>query len=367
MSGSGWVGPGVILDKGKMFMKKKLLVCLLAGALLLTGCGRGDAAASYQKGCQALEEGDFKTAQTHFQAVTKTDYYQAEAYRGLGLAQMSQTDYADACVSFEMSLLHIDRQDERFYRDVSLYLAYCRSYNGQEDRMAEIYDQLLKKDPDDAEVRFLRGKLKLNTGDRKGAKADFDAAVAVDQSYDLSINIYQCYDKLDQSADGASYLEHALDLANQNGGDDYSKGLVNYYLQNFEDAKECLIRAINKDESDSKAVFLLGEVYLKMDDVADARAVYTKALNSKKNAAGAYNGLALCDLRDGSYESARQNVEAGIALKDQSAEQGLLYNEIVICEKLRDWQTAKAKAAAYVAKYPTDELGVRENQFLKSR
>ena len=47
--------------------------------------------------------------------------------------------------------------------------------------------------------------------------------------------------------------------------------------------------------------------------------------------------------------------------------QDLLFNEIVAYEKKLDFQTAKAKAEAYVALYPSDEQGQKEYEFLSTR
>lgn len=339
----------------------------MASVLLLTGCGRSNAVSAYQAGCKALESGKYKTAEKQFRSTIKTKYYLAEAYRGLGIAQMCNADYAEACISLERSILNIEHQDSDFYRDVNLYLAYCRSYNGQTDKAMEIYDSLLKRNADDSEVLFLKGRAELGDNDDKAAKRDFDAATKQNPEYDLYINIFQCYDRLGKNGDGTRYLEKALKIAGQNEDEDYNKGLVNYYLKNYDSARDHLIAALKANPNHTKASLLLGQVYLKMNDTADARAVYTSALKNKDAEAAAYNGLALCDLADEKYDDALKHVERGIKLDDEDANQGLLYNEIVVYEKQRDWANAKMKAAAYVAKYPTDEAGIRENEFLKSR
>ena len=102
-------------------------------------------------------------------------------------------------------------------------------------------------------------------------------------------------------------------------------------------------------------------------DIADARAVFREHTKQESTAAGAWNGLALCDIAEQDYESALRNVEEGLQTADENAIQGLLFNEIVIYEHMRDWKTARSKAAAYVGRYPADEAGLREYEFLSSR
>lgn len=349
-----------------MKRRKVKIAALILAAGLLTGCARGDARAAYQRGCALLDEGDYEGAAAMFGEVAETGLYLPEAYRSKGLAEMCIADYADACLSFEKSLLYVENQSEAFQRDVNLYLAYCRERQGQSGKTMEIYDELLARG-DDAEVLYLRGRLNLKNGDTKAAKSDFNRAVAIAPDYDLYINIYKLYRDEDRSGDGSVYLEQALEEASRNMEDYYSRGLVNYYLQNYEEAKNMLIQALRLNPDDAGSVFLLGQVYLASDDVADARAVYRDHIEAETGAARAYNGLALCDMADGDGQSALENIKKGLELDDPEATQGLLYNEIVVYEQMRDWTQARAKAAAYIAKYPADESGLKEYEFLSTR
>lgn len=343
---------------------KSLLTVLAVCALCLTGCARSDAKDAYTKGCEALESGAVEESRTYFEGVLETGYFLSHAYRGIGLGYMTQGDYADACIAFEKSLLELQEESEEFQRDVSLYLAFCRDLQGQPEKTMEIYNQLIRRSPD-PEVLFLRGRLNLRNGEAKAAKRDFDQAVSMSSDYDLYINIYHIYDEMDRSGDGSGYLEQALAEASRHEEEYYEQGLVNYYLQNYDEAKDFLIKAIRKNADDKNAIFLLGQVYLSLGDVANARAVYNDYTGTEGMAGGACNGLALCDIAENDYESALAHVQEGLA--EDPGNQGLLYNEIVICEQMRDWNGARTKAAAYVARFPTDEAGLREYEFLSTR
>ena len=173
--------------------------------------------------------------------------------------------------------------------------------------------------------------------------------------------------RLGKRADGSDYLERALKIVNTSQADYYNKGLVNYYLQNYDDAKSYLIQALDEDPEDSGSILLLGRVYLALNDVADARAMFNEYVDDPSTAPAAYNGLALCDMEDDDYEKALANVEKGLEYGNSTANRGLLFNEIIIYEHRRDWAMAKAKSAAYIAMYPADEAGLRENEFLSTR
>ena len=345
---------------------KCLIIPAILSAVLLSGCARSDAKAAYTAASAELTAGNPEKAAEGFLKVTESGYYLSEAWRGIGLAYMQQTMFADACVAFEKSLLYLDQESDAYQRDVSLYLAFCREHQGEKDKAMEIYNTLIKKSPD-AETLFLRGRLNLRNGNTNAAGNDFDQAISIEPDYDLYINIYEVYEAVDKSGDGAHYLEEALKEAGKDESDYYDQGLVSYYLQNYEEAKDLLIMALRKDGSDSRSVFLLGKVYLAMNDVADARAVFREHTQQESTAAGAWNGLALCDIAEKDYENALRNVEEGLAVGDESAAQSLLFNEIVIYEQMRDWPTARSKAASYVGKYPSDEAGLREYEFLSSR
>jgi len=108
-------------------------------------------------------------------------------------------------------------------------------------------------------------------------------------------------------------------------------------------------------------------VYLSMGLTADARAMFNEHIINGSNAAAAYNGLAMCDMEENNYESALNNINSGLELNDAEADRGLMYNRIIVYEHLKDWSSAKAQATAFVQKYPTDEAGIRENEFLSTR
>ena len=81
-------------------------------------------------------------------------------------------------------------------------------------------------------------------------------------------------------------------------------------------------------------MLLLGMVYRAQGDTSNARSMYQQYVSADdSDPAKGYNGLALCDMDDGSYDSALENISKG--LEDASTEemQDLLFNEIVVYEK----------------------------------
>ena len=343
-----------------------LTAVLLAAALSLAGCGSPEARAMYEQAAKSLTDGDYAAAEKQFGEVIAAGEYVSESYRGLGLSQMYLQNFAEACINLEKSLLYMEGENESFERDVNLYLAYCRERHGEKEKAREIYSELLQE-KEDPNIYFLRGKLYVEEENAEAAVADFDKASELSNDYDLFINIYEVYAGHGKNYDGSAYLEKALQVVNSSETDYYNKGLVYYYLQEYENAKDNLIQAMNENPDDGKAILLLGRVYLSMNDLADARAMFNEHIVNDTNVAAAYDGLAMCDIAEENYESALANVQAGLARGNLEANKGLRFNEIIVYEHLKDWETAKQKAADYVLMYPLDEAGMRENQFLSTR
>ena len=207
----------------------------------------------------------------------------------------------------------------------------------------------------------------MSEGDTQGAGEDFSAAAALSSDYNLYISIYELYKEYKMDANGADFLQRALDMAKDQESDHYGMGVIQYYLQNYDEAKEELIEDLRQNQNDERAVLLLGKTYLAMDDAANARAMYREYLDNPNCAAASYNGLAMCDLQEKNYRSALQNIKEGLACNDDTIMESLLYNEIIVYEHMQDWTTAKVKAAAFAATFPTNEAGQRENAFLSTR
>ena len=127
-----------------------------------------------------------------------------------------------------------------------------------------------------------------------------------------------------------------------------------------------MIEDSNKDSKE--AYLLLGMVYLSQKDVSNARAMYQQYMEmQEENQARGYNGLALCDISEGNYSSALEQIQKGLEIAEKGDVQELLYNEVVVYEKMQDFNTAKTKMASYMELYPDDVEAGKENQFLQYR
>lgn len=316
-------------------MKKRDFCVLAAMLLLLTGCGN-------------------KTRE------------QLESDRSAGIAYMDQAQYEQAVSSFESAYVLCDEKMPETKTDISLYEAACQmkleDYEGVKNTCTRILEL-----GENAEAYYMRGAAFLKLEDTDAAKADFDGAVAMEpDNYEMFLNIYQQYEAINQSAVGDQYLQQILNNESDSLEDDYQKGSIYYYLGDYEKAATALARPVEAKEE--AAMQLMGQVYLAQGDTQSAWVIYQQYKETFGDTAESYNGLALCDIADGDYDTALQDIQQGLSLDASDAsKRDLLYNEIVVYEKKMDFATAKQKAEEFMQLYPDDEAGQKEYDFLITR
>lgn len=349
-------------------MKKWKWTIVLAAALMLSGCAMGGATGTKTtQGIAALEDGAYAQAQQLFTEAIQEKEQQMLAYRGLGLANMGLAQYEDAEAAFKEALARTDEKMPDNRTDLQLYLAASQYRQEQYEKTADTCTALLEEIPEGvAEAYYLRGASELHEKNQDDAKNDFDRAAALEpEDYDLYLNIYETYRKLNLSGIGAEYLQNALDIQGEKLEDYYNRGRIYYYLEDYAAAQSQLIGPA--EEKYEPAMELMGRVYLAQEDYDHAQAVYEQVQEAFGASVGSYNGLALCAIQRGDYDSALTYIGQGLALEGTEGKQELYFNEIIAYEKKLDFATAKVKAEAYTQNYPSDEAGQKEWTFLKTR
>ena len=110
-------------------------------------------------------------------------------------------------------------------------------------------------------------------------------------------------------ADGTRYLE-VVENRTENAEDYCNRGKVYYYMEDYSNAKE-LTEAVN--QKSTEGMLLLGMVYRAQGDTSNARSMYQQYVAADgSDPAKGYNGLSLCDMDDGSYDSALENISKGL-------------------------------------------------------
>ena len=347
-------------------MKKTKTVLILAavtGALLLGGCG-SEKTKIYEQAGKDLSQGSYKYALEEYQSSIQNGVKLAQSYRGAGIASLRLGKYEDAVNSFTEAL-NCDKVSKSLRKDILSYRATAKLKSGKyEDAMADC--QTLGEDFSmDAGSYFLTGKVALAMDSYEEAASNFKQAYGEDSTYDMAIEIYEAYLDKDMEADGTRYLEAALSSEAKDAQDHCDRGRVYYYMEDYSNAKKELLEATKKDNTE--ALLLLGMVYLAQDDVENAQAMYKQYISAVGDSAKGYNGLALCDIRSGDYDSALDNIAKGLPTATTDEMQSLLFNEIVAYEKKLDFATALTKVQEYIEMFPEDSAAKKERAFLKTR
>lgn len=345
---------------------KRTGLILIAGCLslvMLTGCS-AENTKNYKQAAQDLEDGNYETALEEYETAISAGVKLAQSYRGAGVAQLKLGNYEDAITDF-CNALDCDKVGKKLEKDILSYraAAYLKTKSYEEaladcQTLAESYDM-------DADLYFLTGETALAMDSYEEAASNFEQAYSEDATYDRAIQIYGAYLDKDMEADGTRYLEAALTGTAKNAQDHCDRGRVYYYMDDYDNAADELKQAIDGDNVEALA--LLGMVYMDQGNSTDARTMFQQYVSQADNGAKGFNGLALCDIEDGDYDSALSNISSGIHVATDEDLQSLLFNEIAVYEKKLDFQTALQKTNEYLDLYPEDKTVKKEQAFLKTR
>ncbi len=336
-----------------------LLLCLCLPA---AGCAKQkEDSGAYAEAVEALEKEEYDLALAGFQKAAETDGRLAEAYRGEGIVYFARGDYKYAVMLFDMSLENMEFENEAFAQDVRFYKAEALVNNEQPEEALALY-RTLQEGSRAADAYALEGQIYMRRGEEEKAQECFSAALEKGKSIELCLMIYETCREMNREGDGAYYLREALDIV-PSTPEEYAKmGRIYDYMEDYSNAVSSLNKAIEGGYTD--AVAILGNIYLKADDISGAKALYTDTLKAGTDNAMAYNGLAMCAIAEQNYDSALTYVELGLACENEEAEKSLLFNEIIAYEYKLDFETAKQKCEEYIQRYPADAQARREYKFL---
>ena len=347
-------------------MKKyrKPAACLLL-TLLLAGCQKNNGEPTFvETGMAAIENGEYQEALTSFDASIAADEDLIRAYRGAGMAYMGLGEYEQAVQFFDAALGETKEQMKETRKDILYYKAAALYHQQDYDETIRVCREILDI-AQEGDAFCLTGTCYLEKGDEKAAQVNFDAAVAASpEDYDLYLDIYESYKEQKLSATGDAYLQQALRIESTKKEDAYNKAKIYYYLENYEEAQAQLTELVG--EKDGDALLLMGKIALALEDPVRSEGLYEQYIAEVGELPEAYNGIALAEIVQQDYDAALSAIAKGLALDTEQGKQELSFNEIVAYEYKRDFVTARVKAEAYAAKYPTDEAGQKEYEFLSS-
>ncbi len=341
--------------------KNYLWIFLVMVLLLMTGCS-SERRELYGQAQDDLKLGNEQAAYEEFTQVIDQNYRLSKSWEGAGIALLRQGKYKKAINAFETALEQ--RGSDKQKAEINLYLATAQYERGDIEQALETCESALDLDAT-AQGYLLRGQIQLDETDYQAAKQSFDLAIGKETTYEMYEEVYQLYADRDMTADGDLYLQAALGLEGDSAQDHYQHGRIYYFMGDQTSASEELITAANDGYGD--ALLFLGKLYLETGSAEDAQSIYQQYISTQDNPAAGYNGLALCAMEQGEYESALHVIETGLETADAQTKQSLLFNEIVVYERERDFATALSKTEDFLEMYPNYEAAKKEYEFLKYR
>lgn len=347
-------------------MKRTGLVTIAAVMLLLcAGCGAEEKTDNISEGMAAVQRLEYDTALQYFDAALEANEDERKLCRGMGLAYMGLSQYEDAISYLEKALQLSKGIPEDMDYDINYYLATAYFRNGQMEDAVSVYDAILALRPKEVEAYYLRGCVKLYSGNFEGAKLDFDQAISMDaQNYDRLIQIYIVLADNDYKDVGKEYFAQVI-ADNEKTISDYDMGRIYYYLEDYENAKNYLSKV--KISSNYEASLYLGRTYEALGDYNYASSIYNDYTLNDQSQPEIYNQLGLCRMQMGEYELALMAFQSAMNIEGNDMMQTLKFNEIVAYEYMEDYKTAAALMNDYLKSYPDDAAAQREYQFLKTR
>lgn len=349
-------------------MGKKIIIMFAAFSLsigLLSGCGKNIENPNITDGMEKISQLDYNGALTSFEAARTAGENERLIYRGIGLAYMGLTDYAQAIENFIACLQLSDGRIQNMDFDVNYYLAAAYYKSGDASNAERTYDAILNLRPEESNAYYLRGTARLVLGEYEKAQEDFDRVLALTSGEcDRLISIYQVLEENGYREIGRQYLQTAL---SENGErmKAYDKGRIYYYLEDYQQA--CNFLEESRDTGTAESYLFLGKAYEATGDYNYASSVYNSYIAKDTTNAAVYNQLGLCRMKQGDYQQALETFQTAMNIENNGMIQTLKFNEIVAYEYLGDFQRAAVLMNNYVSTYPDDTKAQREYEFLKTR
>lgn len=378
----------------------------LAGVMLLlclAGCGKAEE--HYENGLASFGAGDYENALLYFSQAIDENPEKAEYYIEQGYTYIALERYEEARKTLESAIVEQDlvltRQNNKrarrgigisYYKegkyteakeyfakaleeellpeltaDIRMYLADTLECEGDYAAAIAMYDTLLAEQKDYAAGYRARAYMSYVLGEYEKSLADYDAAIALTpEDFDLYFGKYNVLEKLGRAQEQVALLEVITGIENPSAEDAYFMAKAHYFSGELDTALTGLTAALENGYED--AHYYIGEIYHKRSNYGEAGFHYQQYIDGggAKDAA-AYNQLGICLMKQERFTEALEVIRAGQKLSDPHCGKQLLFNEVVVLEKMGEFEKAYEAAVNYRKQYPEDERIRRELEFLATR
>lgn len=313
----------------------------------------------------AIKNGDYAGAVSIATGAIGQGEGERALYRLRGIAELGDGQYDAAIGDFVETLNMSNGLIYGLDIDTSYYLATAEFKNGDLDACIGTLSAISNIKPKEDRAYYLRGKVELAKGDKTSAMVDFDKALSLaPANYDYYVGIYEELAGAGYETEGKEYLEKAISQGGKMS--DYNKGVIEYCLGSYTDARNDLENAKKSGENENLILYL-AKTYEALGDFGYAQNIMETFALSNQDCSKIYGELAYLKMTQKDYEGALSSIEAGLSGGGTQGRRGLMFNKVVAYEYLYDFASAKTAMEEYLEKYPDDKTALRENIFLSSR
>ncbi len=240
------------------------------------------------------EAGDIADSTRLFQALLREPAAEPAAHFGLGRIAAAEGRHQEAVAEFQravdlvpewgaahyaraLSLRALGRREEA-QGALELHAKYGTAWPGVEDRLLLAVAALR----DDAGARLRRGLQLANTGDIKGAIAEYEAALALDPSLAVAHeSLITLYGRAGDWANAETHYRKAVALGFNLADVHYDYGVLLGLQQKWDQAAEAYRQALAVNPSHAQAHNNLGQILERSRQYDAALASYRRATDSQ--------------------------------------------------------------------------------------
>lgn len=288
------------------------------------------------------------------------------AYRQKGIDALRAGNYEEAIDQFQLALDHSNGRISEVELDICYYKAYSQILAGKYEDAKVTYDALIQYDGKNGKAYLLRGNLQLLSGNVDGACKDYDNGVKYpSEGFNVYLYAYRQLAGMGHEAEGEKYLRQALEVKGNTAEHYRQRGEIYIILKEYANAKEELSKAQNLGDEESK--LYMAQVMEIEGNFEGAKAIYENYAKLHENDAFACERLAKVFLEQGHYDEALRYIQQAQSIGGVSDEAALIRYQVIIYEKMGDFEKAKELMAQYMEKYPLDAVAQKELVFLNTR
>lgn len=381
-------------------------VILLLTITMLGGCSGKSANDYYKDGKEYFNIGNYEEAANNYEKAIKIKSDKAEYYIDYGMTLIKLGKYKEAIKTFNKAILKKDnlivRENNKLalrgkgiayyytnqYKkavqyfdkalkineltdmnmDILYYKGSALEKSGQNDKAIQTYTKIIKANPSNAANYINRALVYSKMEEYEKSLADYDKAISKDKdNYDYYFGKYSLLSSLGMEDEANKVLTNASKIKVETEEDKFNLAKIHYYMGDSKAAIQELKEA--SSNGFAEANYFLGVIYEESEDYDSAVSNYELFLKDEKTtkSANVYNQIGVSLLKLGKYQEALEYVQIGLKLNDVTYQQPLKRNEIVLNEKLGNFEDAYKLVKEYIKRYPDDKEATTEYEFLKTR